>query len=84
MRLHVFALMLLLPAGSASAQSGTAGPIECSRFLHNRDGSWSSFWEGDVFGSYGPVMIHPGERFSRGFDRSRADIAGILDRICGD
>ena len=76
--------VLALQPGGASAQSGLAGPIECSRFLHNRDGSWSSFWQGDVFGSDGPVPIHPGERFARGADRRRADIAAILDHICRD
>ena len=80
----VTALILLASVGVAAAQSGIAGPIECSRFLHNRDGSWSSFWQGDVFGSYGPMVIHPGERFSRGAERGRADIARILDRLCGD
>ena len=74
----------VLRNGAARAQSGLAGPVQCSKFLHNADGSWSSFWNGDVLGSYGPVAIHPGERFRRGGDRRRDDLARILDGLCGD
>ncbi len=78
------ALAFALPPGMAEAQSGLAGPVQCSKFLHNADGSWSSFWNGDVLGSYGPVVIHPGERFRRGGDKRRDDIARILDGLCRD
>ena len=56
--------------------------LRCSTFLHNRDGSWSSFWDARVLGPYGPVVIHAGERFHVGHGRTAGDIARILDRPC--
>ena len=73
----VVALASLLAASSASAQA-----IQCSTFLHNHDGSWTSFWNARVLGSYGPVSIHAGERFRLGDGRTKEDIVRILDGLC--
>ena len=71
-------LALLSSPAPASAQA-----LKCSTFLHNRDGSWTSFWDGVVFGSYGPVPIRTGERFRAGTGgRARNDVARLLDQIC--
>ena len=72
-----FLALLPLPI-RASAQA-----LRCSTFLHNRDGSWTSFWDGVVFGSYGPVPIRTGERFRAGTGgRAKNDVARLLDQIC--
>ncbi len=73
----VAAPVLMLPLATARADV-----VSCSKFLHNRDGSWSSFVTGEVLGSYGPVPIHAGERFARTGRGRRADLARILDQIC--
>ena len=67
----------LVVAGSAQAQV-----VSCSKFLHNRDGSWSSFVTGDVLGSRGVVHIHAGERLSARGPPPLADLAHILDGMC--
>ena len=67
---------------AASTAAADAQVVSCSKFLHNRDGSWSSFVEADVLGDYGIVHIHPGERFRRSGPRALADLARILDGMC--
>ena len=58
------------------------GPIRCSAFLHNADGSWTSFDEATVLGSFGPVDVYPGEKFRRGTGKKQDDVARILDGLC--
>ena len=73
----VFTFATLSTTGPASAQA-----IQCSTFLHNRDGSWTSFWNARVLVSYGPIVIHAGERFRLGDGRAKDDIVRILDGLC--
>ena len=73
------AAILVLAQASVPA---CAQIISCSKFLHNRDGSWSSFVEADVLGNYGLVHVHPGERFSVGRSKVLRDLAQILDGMC--
>ena len=72
------AASLVLATGAAQAQA-----IRCSAFLHNADGSWRSFEAATVVGSYGPVKVEAGEIFKRGAARDKADIAVILESLCG-
>ena len=71
-------VVAVMPQGLAQAQV----PIRCSTFLHNRDGSWTSFWTGTVLASRGPVPIHTGERFRVGGNLAQTDVARILDGMC--
>ena len=73
----VLGVALALCAAPVRAQT-----VSCSKFLHNRDGSWSSFVTGEVLGSRGPVPIHAGERFSRNGRGAGADLARTLDALC--
>jgi len=68
-----------LTAGPAAAQA-----VRCSAFLYNADGTWTSFIEGTLLGSYGPVLVHPGERFKLGASKSQDDVARILNAMCLD
>ncbi len=79
MRLASFAALVLL---TQMAHSARAQVVSCSKFLHNRDGSWSSFVEADLLGRYGVVHIHPRERFTVGRSKVQSDLARILDGIC--
>lgn len=76
-RFVVGAAMLAASIASAHAQT-----VRCSKFLHNADGSWSSFEEGTFLGSRGPVAIKMGERFGRGSPAGKGEIARVLDGIC--
>ena len=79
MRLWYGALVgSLLLAASAAAAQGT----RCSAFLHNRDGSWTSFTDDEMLLPRGPLPIHKGERFSRGAGGAKAFVARILDDQC--
>ena len=66
-----------------SATFADAQAVKCTAFLHNGDGSWRSFESAVVVGSRGPVKIEAGEILKRGGRRDRADIAEILDTLCG-
>ena len=77
-RLVSVALLLLGSSLNAQAQA-----IQCSAFLHNGDGSWRSFQTTTVIGSHGKVAIESGEIFKRNGPKEKADIATILDGLCG-
>ena len=79
---NVIGVGLICAALVATAGTTMAQVVSCSKFLHNRDGSWSSFDTGDVLGSRGVVHIHTGERFSRRGTPAQADLAQILDGMC--
>lgn len=68
------------PVSPARAQ--VVQPVRCSAFLHNHDGSWSSFVDATFLAVRGPVPVHPGERLSRRGSPAQADLAHLLDRIC--
>lgn len=68
--------LALLPVG-ADAQA-----IRCSAFLHNRDGSWTSFFKGHVMGERGPIPVAVGERFTRRGRTAKSEIARALDALC--
>lgn len=70
-------IVLFLSFGVAHAQVA-----RCSKFLHNRDGSWTSFGTGTFLGPSGPNEVSTGERFSRTGPGRKADIARILDDVC--
>ena len=73
-------LGLLLLATSA-APAGAQG-TNCADFLHNRDGSWTSFTNDEMLLPRGPLPIHEGERFSRRSGGARGFVARILDDQC--
>lgn len=77
------AVVLALVFGAAAmATSVAAQGTRCSAFLHNRDGSWTSFVDDEMLLPRGPLPIHPGERFSRGSGGARGLVARILDDQC--
>ena len=77
------AAALAIVACAVLAAPVRAQALKCSTFLHNRDGSWTSFWDGVVRGSYGPVPIYTGERFRLGTGgRAKNDVARLLEQIC--
>lgn len=76
------ALLMTVLAISAIGTPAQAQGTHCADFLHNRDGSWTSFADDEMLLPRGPVPIHEGERFSRGSDGAKAFIARILDAQC--
>jgi hypothetical protein len=74
---------LTLVGGSALAQQPTGqGGLDCSRFTHNPDGSWSVNQPLELFSDQGRVRIAPGPPFKRGMSFGGLDIAEMLDQQC--
>ncbi len=90
--------LAVLGVAFAAASAADAQAVKCSDFLHTPDGSWRSFASATVIGSAGPVRVEAGETFradaGQGKNahnkaprddaaRQKADIARILDQLCG-
>lgn len=76
-------LALMLVASSAHAQQPTGqAELDCSRFTHNPDGSWSVKQPLELFSEIGRVRILPGPPFKPGMVFGGLDIAGLLDQQC--
>lgn len=74
---------LALVTGVAQAQQPTGQmEVDCSRFTHNPDGSWSVNQPLELFSDGGRVRISPGPPFKRGMSFGGLDIAAMLDRQC--
>jgi hypothetical protein len=74
---------LALVASSALAQQPTGQmEVDCSRFTHNPDGSWSVNQPLEIFSDSGRVRISPGPPFKPGMSFGGLDIAKLLDRQC--
>ncbi len=74
---------LTLAGGAALAQQPTGqGGLDCSRFTHNPDGSWSVNQPLELFSDQGRVRISPGPPFKRGMSFGGLDIAEMLDQQC--
>jgi hypothetical protein len=72
-----------LVAGAAQAQQPTGQlEVDCSRFTHNPDGSWSVNQPLELFSDNGRVRIAPGPPFKPGMSFGGLDIAKMLDRQC--
>jgi hypothetical protein len=70
-------------AGSAHAQQPTGQmELDCSRFTHNPDGTWSVNQPLELFSDTGRVRISPGPPFKPGMSLGGLDIAKMLDRQC--
>ena len=79
--IQVVGLIVIVSIGAVPAVHAQA--IKCSAFLHVGDGSWRSFQKGTIIGSHGPVTIDAGETVKRTDTRDKADVAAILDGLCG-
>ena len=74
---------LELVTGSAHAQQPTGQTeLDCSRFTHNTDGSWSVKQPLELFSESGRVRISPGPPFKPGMSFGGLDIARMLDEQC--
>ena len=74
---------LALVASSTLAQQPTGQmEVDCSRFTHNLDGSWSVNQLLELFSDSGRVWISPGPPFKPGMSFGGLDIAKLLDRQC--
>lgn len=84
MRSVMFGLSVLaLVASSAHAQQPTGQmEVDCSRFAHNPDGSWSVKQPLELFSETGRVRISPGPPFKPGMSFGGLDIARMLDEQC--
>ncbi len=74
---------LALAASSAHAQQPTGQmELDCSRFAHNPDGSWSVKQPLELFTDNGRVRVSPGPPFKPGMSFGGLDIATMLDQQC--
>ncbi|GJD35038.1 hypothetical protein [Methylobacterium aerolatum] len=73
----------VLLAAPVQAQQPTGQmEMDCSRFTHNPDGSWSVKQPLELFSDTGRVRISPGPPFKRGMSLGGLDIAKMLDQQC--
>ncbi|AWN34447.1 hypothetical protein DK427_00700 [Methylobacterium radiodurans] len=56
--------------------------LDCSRFTHNPDGSWSVKQPLELFSENGRVRISPGPPFKPGLSFGGLDLARMLDEQC--
>lgn len=66
----------------ASVPAGAQVPVRCSAFLHNHDGSWTSFVNATFLATRGPVPVRTGERISERGSPAQVDLARLLTRLC--
>ncbi len=64
------------------ASSAHAAGFDCSKFIHNDDGTWRVVQALEIRGPHGRIDFTPNETYTEGNEKMGLDLAKLLNANC--
>lgn len=76
-------IVFITLVGLVATSSARAGGFDCTKFIHNDDGSWRVVQALEIKGPRGRIDFTPDETYTEGHEKMGLDMAKLLNANCG-